>query len=365
MSEKRLLCIVSSMDTGGAETFLMKIYRNLNREKYQMDFCVSSDRKGAYDDEILSLGGKIHHSALKKDGIFKAFNSIKKTVKENNYKYVIRVNEHSLSVIDLIAAKCGGAKILAMRSSNAGSPKKISKFLHKAFKFLPKFVPDVKIAPSTEAAEYTFGKNSVKNGKVTLLHNAICVDDFLFSEENRKKHRDELNLDGKFVIGHIGRFSAQKNHSFLLDIFSEICKLDNTAHLVLVGKGELEEQIKEKAKTLGISDCITFTGVRSDVNELLSAFDVNVFPSFYEGMPNTVIEAQASGLNCVISDTITKEANITGLVSYLSLNDDAKIWAKKALTFKGAKRNNEKNAFVKSGYEIKTVAKEFENLIFN
>ena len=97
----------------------------------------------------------------------------------------------------------------------------------------------------------------------------------------------------------------------------------------------------------------------------MSAFDVNVFPSFYEGMPNTVIEAQASGLNCVISDTITKEANITGLVSYLSLNDDAKIWAKKALSFKGAKRNNEKNAFVKSGYEIKTVAKEFENLIFN
>ena len=362
---KRLLCIVGKMDSGGAETFLMKIYRNIDRQKYRMDFCVSSPDKGFYDDEIISMGGKIIHTVPKSSNPFKSFLCIKEIVKSNKYNYVMRVSQHSLSALELFAAKLGGAKKLIFRSSNSGTGGgKVNVMMHKLFKFLPIFIPNVKIAPSTEAAEFMFGKNSVKKGKVTLLHNAICVEDFLFSDENRKKHRNELNLEGKFVIGHIGRFSAQKNHSFLLDIFSKIHKLDNTAHLVLVGKGELEEKIKEKAKSLGISDCITFTGVRNDVNSLLSAFDVNVFPSFFEGMPNTIIEAQASGLHCIISDTITKEANITGLVDYISLNDSADTWASSVLKYKNYERKNMKDVFIKNGYDIKSTVNKFIELVF-
>lgn len=362
---KRLLCIMSnSMNRGGAETFLMKIYRQIDRTQYQLDFCIPNTKKGVFDDEIISLGGKIHYSSLKKDGILEAFKSIKKIVKENNYEYVMRVNEHSLSVIDLIAAKCGGAKNLIMRSSNANSPSSTKRILHKAFLFLPKTIPTVKFAPSTKAAEYTFGKNCIKKGKAHLLHNAINVDNYLFDENERKRLRKDLNIEDKFVIGHIGRFMHQKNHGFLIDIFYEITKQCNNAHLVLIGDGSLKAEIEEKVKNLKISDRVSFLGVRNDVPKLLSAIDVKLFPSLFEGMPNTVIEAQASGLHCVISDTITKEADITGLVDYMSLNADAKTWADKALQYQSYERKNMKDVYIENGYDIQSAVNKFIELVF-
>lgn len=363
---KRLLCIMSAaMNRGGAETFLMKLYRKIDKTEYQMDFCVSANDKGIYDDEILSMGGKIFKKGKKTDGLIKSFNTIKRTVKENNYEYVIRVNEHSLSTIDLIAAKCGGAKVVAMRSSNAASGSKIRTVLHKLFMPLAKCVPDVKIAPSSEAAKYTFGKKSVKKGKVNLLHNAIEVDNYLFNSDMRNRLRDELNLNGKFVVGHIGRFANQKNHSFLIDVFYGITKKCDNAHLVLVGEGDLKPKIEEKVNSLNISDKVSFLGVRNDVPKLLSAFDVKLFPSLYEGMPNTIIEAQASGLHCVISDTITKEADITGLVDYLPLSGDTQMWADKVLSYKNYERKSMKEVFVKEGYDIASVVDKFTEIIFN
>lgn len=362
----RILCIVGSMNTGGAETFLMKIFRKLDRTKYQMDFCVSSDKEGYYDKEILAGGGKIFHTTPKTQGSVKSFLSLRKIVKDNNYKYVMRVSQHSLSCVELVAAKCGGAKRVVFRSSNSGTGGgKVNRFLHKVFAFLPKYVPDVRIAPSTEAAEFMFGKNSVKKGKAELLHNAIEVDNYTYNTQKRESLRKELNLEGKFVIGHIGRFMQQKNHKFLIDIFYEISKKCDNAHLVLVGTGHLEAEIKEKVETLKLEDKVTFLGVRSDVPDLLSAFDVKLFPSLYEGMPNTIIEAQASGLHCVISDTITPEADITGLVDYLPLNLSPSKWAEKVLEYKNYERKNMKEEFLKQGYDIKSITEKFVQLIFD
>ncbi len=363
---KRLLCIMSNaMNRGGAETFLMKIYRHIDKTKYQMDFCVPDGQKGIYDEEILSLGGNILYSTPKSAGILKSFKSIKRIVKENKYQYVIRINEHSLAAIDLLAAKCGGAKKLVMRSSNAASNGKLKTFLHKVFKFLPKFVPNVKVAPSTLAAEYTFGKGCIKNKKASILHNAIEIDNYLFRADARENLRKELNIEHKFVIGHIGRFMQQKNHKFLIDIFYEITKKCDNAHLVLVGTGHLEAEIKEKVEALKLEDKVTFLGVRSDVPELLSAFDVKLFPSLYEGMPNTIIEAQASGLHCVISDTITPEADITGLVDYLPLNLSPSKWAEKVLEYRDYERKNMKETFIKERYDIKSITDKFVQLIFD
>lgn len=363
---KRLLCIVSSMNAGGAETFLMKLYRNIDKRKYQFDFIVSVKERGFYNNEIESLGGKIYYVPPKSESFFKSFCEIKKIVKKHKYKYVIRVNEHSLSVIDLIAAKFGGAKVLIMRSSNAGTAGgKASKLLHKIFKILPKTIPNIKIAPSSEAACYTFGKKQLDKGKVKILHNAIPYKDFIFNQEIRNKTRKALKIEDKLVIGHIGRFNEQKNHKFLIEIFEKIKKENENAVLLLVGQGNLEDEIKRQVEQLELKDSVMFLGVRKDIPELLMAMDMFVFPSLYEGMPNTVIEAQATGLKCIISDTITKEANITGLVNYVSINNTTNEWKNIIMENLNYKREDMSKIFKEKGYDISDIVEKFKNLIFD
>lgn len=245
---KRLLCIVNTINAGGAETFLMKLYRALDKTKYQMDFYCMSLEKGYYEEEIKELGGKVYYAVPKSQNWIKAFLTLKNVVKENKYEYVMRVSQHSLATVDLIAAKMGGAKTLVQRSSNSNAASEIGRVLHNLFKWLPMTIPNVKIAPSTEAAEYTFGKNCVENGKAMLVKNAIPLDSFLFNKEKREKLRKELNLDDKFVVGHVGRFDTQKNHSYLIDVFSEIVKRNADSILVLTGKGSLENNIRKKWK---------------------------------------------------------------------------------------------------------------------
>lgn len=351
---------------GGAETFLMKIYRNIDREKYQMDFIVSIKEEGFYDEEIKKLGGNIFYIPPKSEAFIKSFLGIKRIVKEEKYKYVIRVNEHSLSTLDLIAAKLGGAKVLIMRSSNAGTAGgKLKKILHKIFKFLPKIVPNVKLAPSSEAACYTFGKKQLDKGNVKILHNAIPYKDFIFNQEIRNRMRKDLNIENKLVIGHIGRFNEQKNHKFLIKIFEEIKKENENAILLLVGKGNLEDEIRRQVEQLKLKDSVIFLGVRKDIPELLMAMDIFVFPSLYEGMPNAVIEAQATGLKCVISDTITKEANITGLVNYASINNTVNEWKNIIIENLNYKREDMSRILKEKGYGISDIVEKFRKLIFD
>lgn len=364
--KKKILCIVSSMDTGGAETFLMKVYRAIDKDLYQMDFYCMSQEKGYYEEEIRSMGGEVFHSYPKSKNFIKSFVSLKKTVEKYNYECVMRVSQHSLATIDLLASKFGGAKILVMRSSNADSGSTIGKFLHKLFKWMPKIIPTLKIAPSVKAAEYTFGKGCVDKGEVLIINNAIPVEQFTFNFDKRNKIRHELEIDGKFVVGHIGRLTRQKNHDFLIDVFREIKNRKENSILLLVGKGELEHEIKSKIKRLNLMDNVMFLGVRDDIPEILMSMDVFIFPSFYEGMPNTVIEAQATGLPCIISDTITKEANITGDIEYLSINDSAESWAIKALSYShNSSRGNMNKKFIEKGYDINYESQKLVDEIFN
>lgn len=362
---KRLLCIVSSMNTGGAETFLMKIYRNLDKTKYQMDFLVSEKEEGFYDSEIKTLGGNVFYVPPKSESFFKSFWGIKNLVKKEQYEYVLRTNENSLSTLDLLAAKLGGAKVLIQRSSNAGTAGgRVHKILHKLFKFLPKIIPNVKLAPSSEAAIYTFGKKQYKNGKVKILKNSIPFDKFEFKDSIRNNTRKDLGIETNFVVGHIGRFNEQKNHKFLIEIFSEIKKTKENAVLLLIGQGELEDKIKEQIKQMKLENSVKFLGIRTDIPDLLMSMDVFVFPSLYEGMPNTVIEAQATGLPCVISDKITKESNITGLVNFISLDENTEYWAEEILKRQLDRNTKVKNAFIDSGYRIEDSVRKFEKLVF-
>lgn len=362
---KRLLCILSGMNAGGAETFLMKIYRNIDRTLYQMDFCINVKEKCFYEDEISKLGGIIYRIPSKSENLSEFKKQLSSIIKENRYDRVFRITSSAMGFMDLKIARKAGAEMCIARSSNSSDGKGLkSKIMHSLGKMLYARNIDVKIAPSDLAASYTFGNRAYKNGEVKILHNAIDLDIYKFDSDVREEIRESFNIDAKTnVIGHIGRFSQQKNHSFLLDVFKSYNDRVPDSVLMLVGCGELESQIKKKAGALGILDKIIFTGVRSDVPALLSAMDVFVFPSFYEGMPNTVIEAQATGLPCIIADTITKEADVTGLVKYLPIGD-ADLWSDAVLQAEIKIRKTPSEEFYSQKYDIKSVAEQFVQLIF-
>lgn len=364
---KRILCIVSAMNAGGAETFLMKLYRKIDKTKYQMDFCVTVNERGVYDDEIESMGGKIFRITKKSENIKKFKSELYNVIKENEYKYVLRITSSAMGFMDLKVAKSAGAEVLAARSSNSSDGGSIkSSIAHILGRILYGRYVDVKIAPSDLAAEYTFGKRAYKNGKVAILNNAVDLDVFHFDEKGRRNIRNEFNISPHTkVIGHIGRFSAQKNHEFLIDVFKDITLLNPDTILLLVGVGESEKKVKQKVSYMGLSDKVIFAGLRTDIPQILCAMDVFLFPSFYEGMPNTVIEAQATALPCVISDRITKQANILGTAKYLPLESSVSVWAKETLNSAECKRYNTRENFIKSGYEINKVTEKFLKLIFN
>lgn len=363
---KRLLCILSNMNAGGAETFLMKIYRQLDKTKYQMDFCLNTPDKCLYEDEIVKMGGKIYRIPSKSQNR-KAFEAqLTDVVKSGGYKYVLRITSNAMGFMDLKIAKQAGAKICAARSSNSSDGAGWKPWLaHRLGRFLYGRYVDVKFAPSDLAARYTFGGKAYRAGKVTILHNAVDLGVFHYDDNGRQAIRKEFGIaDDTLLVGHVGRFMAQKNHSFLLNIFAEMIKQQPNTKLLLVGKGELERELRAQVATLHLTDKVIFAGVRLDVPQLLSAMDVFVFPSLYEGMPNTVIEAQATGLPVVLADTITKEADITGLLEYRSLTEPAGDWAKAVVNKTQIERTDHTKAFVDNRYDIQSVVEQFITLVF-
>lgn len=362
---KRVLCIVSVMDAGGAETFLMKIYRKLDRSRYQMDFCVNVPEKGLYDDEIRAMGGRLYVVPCKSEDMAGFRRGLTDVVRQGGYQYVLRVTSNAIGFYDLKLAKDAGARRCIARSSNssdggglkAWAAQRLGRLLYGRY-------VDVRLAPSEPAARYTFGDAAWERGEVRLLHNAVDLDAYAYSEEARRAVRAELGIGGgTLAAGHIGRFSRQKNHAFLLRCFAALHEKRPDSVLLLAGKGELLEQTETLARELRLADSVIFTGVRSDVPRLLSAMDVLVFPSLYEGMPNTVIEAQATGLPCIVSDTVTREADITGLIEYLPLGDPA-AWAEAALSAAAAGRRDTRECFYRCGYDADSAAAEFRRLIF-
>ena len=359
---KRILCVLSSLDAGGAETFIMKVYRTFPSEEVQIDFIVS-EREGCYAQEVRNRGGRIYKIPMRTRKPFQALNSIRTIVKNNGYQYVLKLGDTPVAVLDLIAARLGGAKTLAMRSCNALTGLSVKKrVVNAVLRPVLNLVANVKLAPSMLAAEFTFGKAHAHRD-VHLIHNGVDLNVFRYDGDGRQAIRKEFAVEDKLVVGHVGRLHKQKNHRYLLEVFKTIREQRRNAVLLLVGIGELENNIREWVKELGLVDSVIFAGQRFDIPQLLSAMDVFVFPSLHEGMPNTVIEAQATGLPCVIADTITKEADITGLVTYLPLTDDKTPWVDTALAAAMQKRRDTAADFTARGYDIQVVARELMELL--
>lgn len=363
---KRLLCLLSNMNAGGAETFLMKIYRKIDRSRYQLDFCVNSKERCFYEPEIEALGGRIYRIPSKSENLKMFQEKLRLIITENKYQYVLRITANAAGLMDLKIAKRSGAKVCVARSSNSNSEEGLkNKIAHFLGKLLYLRYVDIGIAPSKLAAEYTFGKMSVRRKKISIIHNALDTDIYEYSKLGRKCIREEFNIsDDDIVVGNIGRFMVQKNHKFIIDVFEQVHKKNSNTYLMLVGNGELENEIRDKVSKKGLQKFVIFTGVRSDIPKILSSMDVLLMPSLYEGMPNTVIEAQATGLPCVISDTITREADITGLVKYVPLSQSYEVWGDSVLTSISNSRLNTRKNFTENNYDIDSVSKQFVQIVF-
>lgn len=248
---KRAIYIVTSMDAGGAETVFMKFYRVLDKSKYQIDFCVSSHDPGFYDEEIKKLGGKIVHTVKKSEGPIASFKRLKEIAQEGKYCAAVRSSQHSLSALDLLAMKAGGVPRTIFRSSNTGTVtnRHIETLLHYIFRPLVSLAATTYVAPSSEAGRYMFGSSGLRDDRFSILHNAVNLQEFTYREDDRRMLRKEFGIgEDAFVIGHVGRFNQQKNHSFLVDVFAEIAKQRTDAILLLLGKGDLVEEVKQKVR---------------------------------------------------------------------------------------------------------------------
>lgn len=352
------------LDAGGAESRTMDIYREISKEKVQFDFLIHTEKKGFFEDEIIKMGGRIYR--IPRFGLRSLFSYANK-VNEfflNHPEYKV-VHGHILSTAFMYQRSAMKNNIpVRIAHSRCGSRTEISfeNVIKEIFKRLTKFYVTDQFAVSKIAGESAFGVRNFRNGKVKVLPNAIKSDKYDYNEELRKKIRKEMNLDDKFVIGHIGRFQQQKNHKFLIEIFNEVQKRKNDSMLLLIGDGELRKDIENKVKELGLSEKVLFTGIRSDVPNLLQAMDVLLFPSFFEGLPGVVLESQAAGLPCIISNKITSEIKITDLVEYISLEENAVCWADKVLNYSdGFTRKNTSKKIIEAGYDIKSVAKWYED----
>ena len=352
----RVLQVVTYMGRGGLETMLMNYYRHMDRSKVQFDFLVHRDFEAYYDKEIQSLGGNIYHISRLIPWRKSYRIELKKFFAEHPEYKIVHVHQDCLSAVALQCAKESGIPVRISHSHNSNQNKNLKYFVKLYYmKQIPMYATDL-FACSKLAGEWMFDGQPFK-----ILYNAIDTSKFVYSSAIANKKRKELNIEDSVVIGHIGRFNPQKNHNFLIDIFAECVKINPNVKLLLVGDGEGRKKIQEKVCALGIKDKVIFTGVRSDVNELLQAMDVFVFPSLYEGLPVTMIEAQASGLPCIMSDNISEECIVTnGLVTRKQLNESPRMWAKSVLQQSHNFRKNHNKEIQAAGYDISTAAKWLE-----
>lgn len=350
--KKRLLCIVSALSAGGAETLLMKMFREIDRSSYMLDFVVSENTNGIYEDEVRKLGGKIYEIPLRSRKPISAFIALINIVKKHKYQYVLKMSDTPKGIVDVIAVKIGGAKRVSVRSCNSSVGESfMMKILYNIIRPFFVKITDKMIAPSEIAAKYTFGYPQLSN--VNILHNAINLDFYQKNDLKSMKIKKDLGIKCGPIFGHVGRFTPQKNHSFLLKVFRAIKRRIPSAVLILVGEGPLKEDIRNEAVGLAINDAVFFYGVTKDIVGVMSTFDAIIFPSLYEGLPNTIVEAQCMGIPCLISDSITDEIAITKLVKRLGLNDSVEQWAEEAIDLLDSQCQSEKETLSQKGYDIK------------
>lgn len=317
----RVAQIVGKMNGGGVEAVVMNYYRHIDRSKVQFDFLIDSDSSLVSREEIESLGGRVFEIPPYQH-VVEYQRELQRLFKQEGWK-IVHSNINALSVFPLRAAKKAGVPVrIAHSHSTSGKGEYAKNALKAVLKTQSNRYPTHRFACSKFAGEWLFGKAA----HFEVVYNAIDLDRFCFNAEARAQARADLGLVGnQFAIGHVGRFTAQKNHAFLIDVFAEVAKRRDDAVLLLVGTGEAGASVKALVDERGLTDRVKFLGQRSDVNRLYQAFDAFVLPSLYEGLGLVGVEAQVAGLPCLFSDAITREVDVTGESCFLPI-DHSKAW---------------------------------------
>lgn len=369
MNEKKILKeepirvahIIGKWLGGGVESVVMNYYRHMNHKKIQFDFICDNDSTNIPYGEIEALGGTVI-LVPPYQKVFEYQKELKKVLEQKNYK-IVHSHINTLSLFSLRAAKKAKVPVRIAHSHSTTNKKEWKKNLMKSVlrPFSKVYATDY-FCCSELAGVWLFGNKTYNEGNVFLLNNAIDLEKFKYDEKLRNQKRRELKIeDSKIVLGHIGRFVKQKNHESLIDIFNEIHKENKNTILVLAGQGPLQEEIKNKVEKLALEKYVYFLGQRNDINELYQAFDAFLLPSLYEGLPVVGIEAQTSGLLCILSDNMTKETKVIDSTIFLSLEENIKTWSKTLFeSLSNHKRIDRTNEITKNGFNIKIESKKLE-----
>lgn len=356
----RILHFLAGMDGGGVETLLINILKNIDRNKVAFDFCLVPDKRYFYDDEMKQYGCRIYTYPFKKRHNlllgFYAFTVVKAMICG---KYdIIHTHYRKGSALILILAFLCGVKNRICHChmnplDNKGMLDKFSNFLAKKIILV---LATKKLSCSTEAGNNWFGKNQFE-----LFKNGVETETYAFNPQVRKEIREKYNLGEKFVLLNVGRFNPEKNHSFLIDVFESVQKKHPDCVLLLAGEGKTEKEIREKVKKLNLEEKVLFLGSVKNVSALYSACDVFVLTSVFEGFPVVLTEAQCGLVPCVVSDSVTREANLTEYKT-CSLQDSREVWADAVLEYVHSARSVNHNPMKENGYDIKSVASNLSDI---
>lgn len=353
------------MDRGGISAYMMNYYRHIDRSKVQIDFVVHGFEKGVFDDEIQELGGVIYNVPVKSKDYFGNVKALREIFRSEKYK-IVHSHMDAMGAVVLKEAKKCGIQVRIAHSHNTEhlTNNKLKYIFNEiARKNITKYSTQL-CACSEAAGRWLFGDANTDGGRVTYIKNAIELDKYKFDGQVRAAVRKEYGLDDSFIVGHIGRFDHQKNHSFLLEKFRDVLKERPDSILFLVGDGHLRGTIEAKIKDLGIIDNVIMAGVKEDIYRIINGFDVFCLPSLFEGLGIVLIEAQANGLKCIVSQNIPSEANVSGETIFLALDANPKIWVDSIIASKkeDVDREIDSERYIDAGYAIPFEAEKLQNI---
>lgn len=345
------------MNRGGIESYMMNYYRHFDRSKVQIDFAVhDAGGYGYYDEEVKSMGGKIHVLPKKSSHPLTYKSKVKEILRLGCYK-IVHTHMDAMGAMVLKVAKECVVPVRIAHSHNTQhlttNPIKLY-FLEKARRNINKYATH-RMACSDVAGQWLFG-----NAPFQVVRNAIDIDKFCFDNDMREKIRREYNVGNAFLIGHVGRFDTQKNHKFLIDVFADVCRKNRNCKLMLIGEGLLQDRISEKIRGLNIEDAVIMTGVQNDVYRFYNAFDLFVLPSLFEGLPVVALESQINGCYTYLSTSITTEVKIASATFFFDLQKD--LWSNEISTYiqNHPTRSAAKFETKASGYDIISEAQKLQ-----
>ena len=349
---KKILIIITTgfESTGGLTTVMMNYYRAMDKTSFRIDFASTNEAECVLINELSINDSNYYCLGNRKKEVLHYIRNLRKLINKKQYDIVhINGNSATMLIETSVAKSCHVKRIICHTHTTQSEYPVINRILLPIFRNSYTYA----LAVSDKAGKWLYGKD------YTVLNNAINTSKYAYNSEHRSTIKMELGIEGKYVIGTVGKLTSSKNQAFLIDVFMEYMKTNSNAVLLIVGGGELENELKKKALECGLAEYIIFLGMRDDVERVIQCFDVFVFTSKYEGFGMVLVEAQASGLHCIVADTIPKETAVTNNIEYMSLNAPIRKWVDRIEYH----RNNESDRTRLSMDACKSIEKHGFNIV--